>query len=47
MVLMRIPLAGCAKIRPGEDPAANPAMPPAMVRRKSRRPFLTLRFVMV
>jgi hypothetical protein len=42
MVLMLIPLAGCAKTRPSEDPAANPAMPPAMVRRKSRRLFSTL-----
>jgi hypothetical protein len=44
MVLMlRVdPLAVCAKNGPGEDAATNPAMPPAMARRKSRRPFSTL-----
>jgi hypothetical protein len=44
MVLMlRVgPLAICAKTGPGEDAATNPAMPPAMARRKSRRLFSTL-----
>src|SRR5262249_51173464 len=41
------PGAGCARTRAGKDPTVSPTMPPATVRRKLRRPFSIIRFVMV
>ena len=42
LMLRRGAPAGCARTRAGQDPAASSAMPPAMVRRKLRRPFSSL-----